>query len=107
MTQEKMRKIIECWVLLFIPYLKICLYWLSSLSDKKNCKIPVGSGEGSKHREKRFDRILGIVIADLRMKLMSFHWFLKNIYSGVMLKCLKRIFEYLFFLRIYYFGMQL
>ena len=41
--------------------------------------MPVGYRGGSKYGDKRFDRILGIGITYLLMKLMSFHGFLKNI----------------------------
>ena len=39
----------------------------------------MGSGGGSKHGDKSFDRILGIGIPDLLMNLMSCHGFLKSI----------------------------
>ena len=57
-------------------------------------EIPVGSGGGSKHGDKSFDRILGIGIPDLLMNFMSCHGFLKNINSVVILKCPKRMLEY-------------
>ena len=56
---------------------------------KKIFEIPVGSGGGSKHGDKSFDRILGIGIPYLLMNLMSFHGFLRNINSVVILKPLK------------------
>ena len=58
--------------------------------------MTVGSIGGSKHIDKSFDRILGIGIPYLLMNLMSFHGFLRNINSVVILKCLKRMLEYYF-----------
>ena len=52
------------------------------------------SGEGSKHGDNFFDRILGIGILDLLMKLMSCRGFLKNINSVTILKFPKRMLEY-------------
>ena len=49
------------------------------------------SGGGSKHREKRFYRILGIGIPDLFMDLMYYNGFLKTINSVVIFKCPKRM----------------
>ena len=63
-------------------------FQLKTLSE-----IPVGSGGGSKHRDKRFDRILGIGIPYLLMNLMYCHGFLKNINYVVILECPKRILE--------------
>ena len=51
---------------------------------------------GYKHGDKIFNKILGIVIPDLLMKLMSCHGFLKNLDSVVILKCPKRMLEYYF-----------
>ena len=56
----------------------------------------MGYGGGSKHRENRFDIILGIGIPYLLMKLMFCHGFLKNINYVVILKCPKRMLEYYF-----------
>ena len=56
----------------------------------------MGSGGGSKHRDKCFDRILGIGIPDLFMNLMSCHCFFKNINYVVILKCPKNMLEYYF-----------
>ena len=43
--------------------------------NKKLSEITVGYIGGSKHGDKRFDRILGIGIPDLLMNLMSCHAF--------------------------------
>ena len=51
----------------------------------------MGSGGGYKHREERFDRILGIGIPDLLMNLMSCHGFLRKINYVVILKFPKRM----------------
>ena len=51
---------------------------------------------GYKHEEESYDKILGIVIPDMLMNLMSCHGFLKNKDSVVILKCPKRMFEYYF-----------
>ena len=74
----------------------LCLYWLSSFSIKKLSEIPVGSGGGSKHGDKIFDKVLGIGIQDFLMNLMSCPGFLKNINSVVILKYPKRVLEYYF-----------
>ena len=60
----------------------------------------MGSGGGYKHGDKIFNKILGIVIPDLLMKLMSCHGFLKNLDSVVILKCLKKDVGILFLKRI-------
>ena len=62
---------------------KSCLYWVSSLSIEKLSEIPVGFGGGSKHGDKRFDKMLVIGVTDLLMKLMSSHGFLNNIYCHI------------------------
>ena len=51
---------------------------------------------GYKHGDKGFDRILGIGIPGLLMKLLSCHGLLKNINSVVILKCPKRMLKYNF-----------
>ena len=53
----------------------------------------MGSGGGTKHKEKRFDGLLVIGIPDLLMNLMSCHGFLKNMNSIFILKCPKMMFE--------------
>ena len=45
---------------------------------KKLSDIYVGSRWGSKHGDKSFDKILGIVIPDLLVNLMSCHGFLRK-----------------------------
>ena len=66
------------------------------LVDKKISEIPVGSGGGSGHRDKSFNRKLGIGIQDLLMNLMSSRGFLKKIDSVFIFKCPKRMLEYYF-----------
>ena len=56
----------------------------------------MGSIGGSKHGDKSFDRILGIGIPYLLINLISFHGFLRNINSVVILKNPKRMSEYYF-----------
>ena len=56
----------------------------------------MGSGGGSKHGDKSFDKILGIGIPDLSMNLMSCHGFLRKINYAIILKCPQRILEYYF-----------
>ena len=73
----------------------VCINHLA-FQSKKLSEIPAGSGEGSKHCDKSFDRILGIGIPDLLMNLMSCHGFLKNKNPVVILKCPKRMLEYFF-----------
>ena len=63
----------------------VCIDYLACQS-KIISEMPVGSGGGSKHRDKYFDRIFGIVIPYLSMNLISFHGFLKSINSVVILK---------------------
>ena len=66
------------------------------MSIKKTSEIPVGSGGGSKHGDKSFDKTLGIGIPDLLMNLMYCHGFLKNINSVVILKFPKSMLGYYF-----------
>ena len=54
----------------------------------------MGSGGGSKHGDKIFDRILGIGIPDLLMNLIYCNGFSKNINSVVISKTPKRMLEY-------------
>ena len=56
----------------------------------------MGSGGGSKRRDKKFDKILGIGISDFLINLIFCHGFLKNINSVVILKCPKRMLGYYF-----------
>ena len=50
--------------------------------------------------EKDFNRILGIGISDMLMKLLPCHGFSKNIKYIVILKCPKRMLEY-YFLKVF------
>ena len=52
----------------------VCIAYLACQS-KKLCEIPVGSGGGSEHGDKSFDKILGIGIPYLLMNLISCHGF--------------------------------
>ena len=54
---------------------------------------PLGSGGSYKHANKSYDNILGILIPDLLMNLMSCNGFLKNKYPVVIIKFPNRIFE--------------
>ena len=62
--------------------------------------MSVGYGGGSKHWDKKIDKILGIGIPYLLINLMSCREFLKNINSVVMIKCPKRTLEY-YFLKVF------
>ena len=53
----------------------------------------MGSKEGYKHGNKKFNMILGIGIPVLLINLMSCHVFLNNINSAVILKYTKRMLE--------------
>ena len=72
------------------------MYLLSSLLLKKLSEIPVGSGGFFINRNKSYDKILGIIIPDLLMDLMSCHGFLKNKNSVVILERPKKMLEYYF-----------
>ena len=63
------------------------------MSIKKSSGIPVGYLGGSKHGDISFDKILAIRIPELLMNLMSFHEYLSEINSVVILKCHKRMLE--------------
>ena len=69
----------------------VCIYSLDCQS-KKISHIPVDS----KYVEKDFNRILGIGIPDLLIKILLYHGFLKNIKFIVILNCPKRMLEYYF-----------
>ena len=73
----------------------VCIDYLDCQS-KQLSEIPVGYVGGYKHGDTSFDRILGIGITDLLMKLMSCCGFLKNINSIVILKFPKMMLEYYF-----------
>ena len=65
------------------------VFIIYSLSIKKLSQISVDS----KYVEKDFDRILGIRIPYLLLKVLACHGFLKNINKIVILKFLKRMLE--------------
>ena len=96
MRQEQIRNLIECSVVLFIPESKIMYVLNIYLVNIFLSETPVVSGGCSKHGDKCFDKILGIVIPDLLMNLMYCRGFLKNINSAVILKCPKGMLEYYF-----------
>ena len=64
------------------------------LVKKKLSELTVGTGGGFENGNKSYDKILGIRIPYLLINLMSFHGFLKNINSYVILKCHKNMLEY-------------
>ena len=74
----------------------LCVFWLSIFSIKTLSEIIDGYKEGSKHGDKSFNRLLGIGIPYLLMKLMSCHGFSKNINSVVILKFPKKMLTYNF-----------
>ena len=63
------------------------------MNKKTLSELPVYFVGGSKHRNKSYDKIMGIGIPDLLMSLMSCHGVLKNINLIVMLKCPKSMME--------------
>ena len=92
-ADKKSYRVLSCVIYTVIKniYLLIIFFF-----NKKISEIPVGYGRGSKHGNKRFDRILGIGIPYLLMNLMSCHGCLKNINYVIILKCPKRMLEYYF-----------
>ena len=74
----------------------LCIDYIACES-KTLCELPVGTGGGFKHRNKSYDKILGIGIPDVLMNLISCHVFMKNNDSVVKLKCPKRMLEKYFF----------
>ena len=73
----------------------VCVDYLA-YESKKLSELHVGTGWGFKHGNKSYDKILGIGIPYLLMKLMSCRVFLKKINPVVVLKCPKRMLEYYF-----------
>ena len=63
------------------------------LMNQKNCELALVSIGVYKHKEKSYDKILGIGIPDLLMNLISCHGFLTNKGPVVILKCPKSMFE--------------
>ena len=64
--------------------------------NQKISRLPVGIGGSFKHGNKSYDKILGIGIPDLLIKLLSFHDFLKNKNPVVISKYSKSMLEYYF-----------
>ena len=58
------------------------------------CGIPVGSGGGFNHGDKRFDKIMRIGIPDLSMHFMSCVECLGNVNYVIIFKCPKSMLEY-------------
>ena len=71
----------------------VCIKNLGSES-KTVSELGLVSGGHFKHVKKHYDKILGIVIPNLLMNLMSCHGFWVNKDSFVILKIPKRMFEY-------------
>ena len=61
--------------------------------NKKLSELTVYFGGSFKDTNKSYEKILGIVIPDLLINLMSCHDFLKNINPIFILKCPKRMLE--------------
>ena len=61
---------------------------------KQLSEILFGSEGGFKHGNKSYDKTLGIGLIDLLNNLISWHGFLKNKSSVVVLNFPKRMFEY-------------
>ena len=94
MRQEKILRISQSVELCHLyNYQQLCLYWLFGSWIKKLTELGLGSGEGYKHEEKGYDKILGIGIPDMLINLISCNGFLKNKDYVVILKCPKRVFE--------------
>ena len=91
---EKYFRVLSCVIYIIIKNY-VCIDYIYCKSKKLNEIIVVSRG-GSKNGDKSFDRILGIGIPYLLMKLMSCHGFLKNISSFVILKFPKIMLEYHF-----------
>ena len=88
-----------CKVFSYVVYTMINNYVCIDYLDfqlKKISEIPVSYVGGSKHEDKSFDKILGIGIPYLLIKLMFCHGFLKNMNYVVILKCPKSMLEYYF-----------
>ena len=73
---KKAFKVLTC-VIYKIINKYVCIDYLACQS-KQLSELPVGSGGGFKHRNKIYEKILGIGISDLLMNLMSCHGFLNE-----------------------------
>ena len=72
----------------------VCIDYLAC--ESKNKWTTCFYWSGFKHKNKSYNKSLGIGIPDLFMNLMSCHGFFKKINFVVILKCPKRILEYYF-----------
>ena len=89
---KKAFRVLSCFIYTIIKNY-VCIYYLAG-QLKQLSEIPVVSRGGCKYGDKRFDRILSILIPYLLMKLMYCHGFLNNISSVAILKCPKRMLGY-------------
>ena len=93
-TRNNPKKVFK--VLSYVIYIIIsnyvCIEYLASES-KIIIDFSVGYGEGYKHEEESYNKILGIGIPDLLMNFMSCHGFLENKDPIIILKCPKIMFE--------------
>ena len=87
--------LICCWVIYTIIINYVCIDYLGSDKEKLS-ELVIGSGGRFKHVKKSYDNILGIVIPDLLMDLMSCHGFFKKKDYVVIPKRPNRMFEYYF-----------
>ena len=89
---KKYSKVLSCVIYTIISNY-VCMDYLACEWEKLS-ELTVGTGGVFKHRNKSYDKILGIGIPYLLINLISYHSFLKNKNYVVMLKYPKRMLEY-------------
>ena len=86
---KKVFKVLSCSIYTIISNY-VYIYYLASELEKLS-EIIVSYEGGFKHKNKSYDKILGIGIPDFLMNLMSCHGVLKNVNPISILKCPKRM----------------
>ena len=77
-------------------YQQICFYWLFSFREKQLSNLKIGCTGSNKHNGMDYKNVLVIGILNLLLNLLSYHGFIKNNDSFVILKCPNRMSEYYF-----------
>ena len=90
---SKMLRVLSCVIYTIISKY-VCIDYLGS--EKKLSGLRLGHGGSYKHINKKYDNVLGFLIPDMLINLLSCHGFLRNNDSVVILKFPNRMFEYYF-----------
>ena len=87
-----MFKVLSCVIYTIIDRC-VCIDYLGTEKNKIS-ELRLGCTLQSKHDGMDYDKLFGIGVPDILLKMLSCHGFLKNSDSIVILKCPNRISEY-------------